>query len=635
MEIGQTGSLTALVACVRNAESNKSLIYDRLKSGNRRIVLKCKGCLIFQVIISKRADDWEISAVNAAHGTQGDEGLVIPCMGLRPPSSKDLYEHGSFEALMNSKRLDERNSINSIASNMAECLPTAKRPTIDVVKKAVGLHKKRKQMSQLQAKDHVVNISELDSLLHAIKALNPTLQFEIKTVESVFQRVIVLLPYAAIALEKSYRVIGMDGGHGKDVVVGVEPELLRKLNVISVTTRSPNNRMCLLAFMLCYSENAEDITALVDFCAYHGVIFNHEGLTLFSDRGAALLKVAETSMPKAFKYLCAQHIERNLRSHGYSNIIPIFRKIVHTHSSREFQRNMDELKTTNILAFNYLAEIPYAWNLQAAAAAGMPIYGMSTNNISEQVNAWNRYARFHDPIILVKTVILESFKLMHADGLKAMQCTDVITPAASIVHSKRFQSLITNPRNVEVISGCIMVKKNVEDNYHAARYRVDITGKNCDCGMWTQEQQPCICALAACNELGIKNIFSEQFFGRELLTTTWKQLHAHPSLNTRFPGDNEVVTTVAEASISIQSKCLDCSVTNSQKRLRSTGEDGQARASISISKFKQGNPIYIYLIFLKFTRVVYAIQTTNLVSTALNYSHHLHVIHYRRVRSMP
>ncbi len=125
MEIGKIGSLAELAACVRNAESTKSLIYDRLKSGNKRIVMKCKDCKMFHVTISKRSELWEITALDAEHGTLGAAGLIIPCIGLRPPSSKDLFGHGSFEALMNSKRLDERNSINSIALNLAECLPTA------------------------------------------------------------------------------------------------------------------------------------------------------------------------------------------------------------------------------------------------------------------------------------------------------------------------------------------------------------------------------------------------------------------------------------------------------------------------------------------------------------------------------
>ena len=81
-----------------------------------------------------------------------------------------------------------------------------------------------------------------------------------------------------------------------------------------------------------------DIKALIDFSAAHGVNFNRADFTLFSDRGTALLSVAESSLPLTFKYLCCKHLERNLKSNGFSSIVLQFQRAVHTHSAREFQR---------------------------------------------------------------------------------------------------------------------------------------------------------------------------------------------------------------------------------------------------------------------------------------------------------
>ena len=143
---------------------------------------------------------------------------------------------------------------------------------------------------------------------------------------------------------------------------------------------------------------------------------------------------------------------------------------------------------------------------------------------------------------MVKTIILDAFKLLNDDRLEALACQNVITPAAEIVHWKRFQGLHFN----------------------------------------------------------IDDYFKERYFGRELLTRTWKTLHEHPTLLTRFPGDNEIFSTDPESSIAIESHCQDVTVTHSQKRFRSTGEEGTARSSISVAKSKKGKGLHFIILILYF-----------------------------------
>ena len=149
------------------------------------------------------------------------------------------------------------------------------------------------------------------------------------------------------------------------------------------------------------------------------------------------------------------------------------------------------------------------------------------------------------------------------------------------------------------------MKRNTENDILARRHSVNIHERTCDCGLWIQYQQPCTCALAVCNHFEIKDFFNENFFGRELLTETWKALHNHPTLITKFPGDNVVFTTVAEVPVTLQSHCQDITVTHSQKRYTSSGEDSGARASISVAKSNKSKHINLYLIIAIFNSVLY------------------------------
>ena len=348
--MGMTGALKEIRAFIDSRNASKTIILNASATGSDRKVLKCKDCDTFRVKICKRPNDmWEITESIEDHGKCGEDGLIQPCMGSRRPSSKDVAADGGFEALMSSRTFSEqRMSIGSIAATMGEQLPTAHRPTRDVVKKAVQANKKRNQVDQLQAINHLVDISEMSSFLSSVKALNPEFHFKINDINGIFENVLVVMPYAAAVMACSYKFIGIDGGHGKEVIVGTDEEVLRTVHIISLTTRSPNNKMSLLAFVICYSENSADIKALIDFSASHGIIFNRPDLTLFSDRGTALLAVAELALALTFKYLCCKHLERNLRANGYTNIIPQFKV-------GQLYDNQYVYIINHVFAFSYIA----------------------------------------------------------------------------------------------------------------------------------------------------------------------------------------------------------------------------------------------------------------------------------------
>lgn len=147
--------------------------------------------------------------------------------------------------------------------------------------------------------------------------------------------------------------------------------------------------MMLLACAVCQSENAADITGLINFAREeNGIEFNRSDFTVVIDRGAALLAVASTALAKTFKFHCSEHLKRNLKSNGFSKrIVQIFEKAVHTCSARDYQKYVREIQETDAAAWSYLEQLPYAWSCRHALENQMPLYGITTNNLVEQFNA--------------------------------------------------------------------------------------------------------------------------------------------------------------------------------------------------------------------------------------------------------
>ena len=73
----------------------------------------------------------------------------------------------------------------------------------------------------------------------------------------------------------SYDLLGVDGGHMKDLIVGHNPRtLLRKLHCIVLSGRGPNMTVLIYGFVLTHSENSKHIGKLFELAETNGVNFN-------------------------------------------------------------------------------------------------------------------------------------------------------------------------------------------------------------------------------------------------------------------------------------------------------------------------------------------------------------------------
>ena len=236
-------------------DTTKAIKLDRDHSGGKRKIYICHDCMLKVAIVCKRGENtedlWELTHCNLEHGKLGDDGLIAPCLGSRRPSIKAVAGNKIFQALINSQSISGgKLTTHTVQASIAETLRTPVPPTKDVIKKARQIEKKRGRAEGLLPVDDIVDISEMSNFLNAVKVGNPTFNFKINAKEGLFENVLVLMPYAAAVLECCYKIIGIDGGHGKEVEIGSEHDVLRKVHVITLTTRSPNNKMSILAFVV-------------------------------------------------------------------------------------------------------------------------------------------------------------------------------------------------------------------------------------------------------------------------------------------------------------------------------------------------------------------------------------------------
>lgn len=146
MESSLIGKLNELISIIRSKHPTKRIGLNSRLSGSFRKIYICKDCELFRAKVCKRQGDaWEITELIEEHGRFNEDGLIQPCTGSRRPSTKDVEESEAFEALINSRKpTDTKLSIDSIASTIAESLPMAHCPTVDVVKKAIQATKRRR-----------------------------------------------------------------------------------------------------------------------------------------------------------------------------------------------------------------------------------------------------------------------------------------------------------------------------------------------------------------------------------------------------------------------------------------------------------------------------------------------------------
>lgn len=218
-------------------------------------------------------------------------------------------------------------------------------------------------------------------------------------------------------------------------------------------------------------------------------------------------------------------------------------------------------------------------------------------------NAFLLEARFYHIVSFVKTLFLQIFQFWAKDRIDSEKEVLVLTPAGNEVYNKIAMIQKNHPLRIEYISeSCTLVQRN---NNHNICHAVNVTKNKCECGNWEQLQVPCEHFLQVHGELKRKcilclsgsycnehNIFNENFFGSELLTSNWKKFHDCRSIKfLTYPGCESIKRQAVTEKLLLVAIAID-SVSKSQKRIKGNGDLNQG-SSISLNCHKAGFKFYL------------------------------------------
>ena len=240
----------------------------------------------------------------------------------------------------------------------------------------------------MNAKDHLEGFNLIQAQLSLLAERNNGFVYNIETNETnnELKSISVLMHYANRILEYSFKIIGLDAGHMKDIVIDNKLTKLKKMFIYLLTTRLPNNKMCILAFYLCYSENSFDMNNFLMFLSNNGLNLNQEDITIITDRGSSIINAVTNNLPLAASYYCSKHLERNLKTNKIHTHISLFWLARNAVTLESYNKIMEEMKIKKPSMYNYLNNIE-GWQLYKIIErqSSNMLHGVSTNNLVETV----------------------------------------------------------------------------------------------------------------------------------------------------------------------------------------------------------------------------------------------------------
>ena len=195
--------------------------------------------------------------------------------------------------------------------------------------------------------------------------------------------------------------------------------------------------------------------------------------------------------PRAKHSYCAYHIEKNLKRNHHTRLKGLVFKAAKATTPREFEETLQEMKTLNAEAGNYIKGIEKErW---ARAFFPAPRFGHVTSNISESMNHWLEEARHKDPVALFSTYIRHLNQLFETrrEEYQSMNQTDLPQTVAEI-----FNKSLDDSRKLLVLRNTHTVfevqRKNEPDLFRV----VKLDPPSCSCGFFWEYGVPCrhLCA---------------------------------------------------------------------------------------------------------------------------------------------
>ena len=194
-------------------------------------------------------------------------------------------------------------------------------------------------------------------------------------------------------------VLSMDGSHNAAI------ELLAKelkafipaSTLLVLGTRTTNMNNLLLAFTIVMGgETEEAYNALLQHCRNMGVSLNKADTLWITDRSLSIINSITRNCPLSLHVACKRHLERNILQHPtWRKHVPLFHKAYYATSARVHMHVMEEIKEACSDMHVYLNKVKTNWARYIILQRGLMHYGIETNNIAEQINAWFTSSKGH------------------------------------------------------------------------------------------------------------------------------------------------------------------------------------------------------------------------------------------------
>ena len=194
---------------------------------------------------------------------------------------------------------------------------------------------------------------------------NPTTKFHIHSPNGLFQHIMILMPHSAEVFAHAYKVIGVDSATmnavdfsklPRDVIellptqFDVGDRLISKTKLTCASTRTLNNEMFSIGYMISYTEKEEELSSFIEFLIDNGVNLNSPDIIVLSDRALAIKSALQLNAPVCLHMLCPLHLERNLNTHKFVSPAQksLYWKARNAPNLGQFLSVMEQIKTNHL-----------------------------------------------------------------------------------------------------------------------------------------------------------------------------------------------------------------------------------------------------------------------------------------------
>ncbi|KAL0360136.1 UNVERIFIED_CONTAM: hypothetical protein Sradi_3698100 [Sesamum radiatum] len=295
-----------------------------------------------------------------------------------------------------------------------------------------------------------------------------------------------------------------------------------KHKLLVAVTLDANNQVLPLAFALVDEETLASWTWFLQMLARHFLPNEDDRVCLISDRHPGLINainyVPAFKFPRGVHRFCLRHVCSNFNN-KYKNVQlkDLCWRAGSESSARKFDRIMEEIKSLNPEAYDWLGNIDKTqWTL---AHDGGWRTGILTTNMSEAVNGVLKGARRLPIVPLVEITLNRSAQYFLQRTARAnrmvMDNQQWADYAFRFLRQDRPRQYITSCRSLIITNSASVITLSTTGQ-GSRTYVVKLRQQMCSCGKWATHGIPCSHAIQASRHFGMNasNFIPEYFSTR-------------------------------------------------------------------------------------------------------------------------